>query len=69
MTLRIFIIAIIVGAAVVAFFIGKRKLRSRRRRQLAAMPFPEEWEEILKKNVGLYKHIPDALKEQLTRRV
>ena len=65
MPLKFFIIAIVVGVSVLAFFYGKRKLRNRRLRQLAAAPFPDEWEKILKKNVGLYKYLPDTLKEQL----
>ncbi len=55
----------VVGASVLAFFIGKRALRNRRLRQLAALPFPGEWEKILEKNVGLYRYLPDTLKEQL----
>jgi MtfA peptidase len=60
-----FMIAIVAGALVLAFFIGKRAMRNRKLRELAAMPFPDEWEKILGKNVGLYKYLPDALKEQL----
>lgn len=62
---EIVIIAIAAGALVAAFFIGKRALRSRRLKRLTDAPFPAEWEEMLKKNVGLYRHIPDLLKEQL----
>jgi MtfA peptidase len=29
------------------------------------MPFPDEWEKILRKNVSLYGFLPDALREQL----
>ena len=29
------------------------------------MPFPDEWEKILAKNLGIYRHLPDTLKEQL----
>lgn len=32
---------------------------------MAAMPFPEEWEKIIEKNVGLYHYLPGTLKEQL----
>jgi len=62
---KILVVAIVVGASVLAFLIGKRVLRDRRLIQLDAMPFPDEWEKILEKNVGLYKYLPDALKEQL----
>jgi MtfA peptidase len=63
--LEILIIAVIIGISVPAFFIGKRALRNRRLRQLIAMPFPDEWEKILDKNVGLYRYLPGTLKEQL----
>jgi MtfA peptidase len=65
MPVKILVVAIVVGASVLAFLIGKRVLRDRRLIQLDAMPFPDEWEKILEKNVGLYKYLPDALKEQL----
>jgi Mlc titration factor MtfA (ptsG expression regulator) len=32
---------------------------------LADMPFPAEWENILQRNVSLYRHLPDSLREQL----
>jgi hypothetical protein len=63
--LKILILVILVGALVLAFFSGKRAMRNRRISQLAATPFPDEWERILRKNVSLYRYLPDALKEQL----
>jgi hypothetical protein len=65
MPLEIFIIAIVVAASVPAFLIAKRALRKRRLVRWAAIPFPEEWEKVLERNVGLYRHLPDTLKEQL----
>jgi MtfA peptidase len=63
--LEIYILIIAVGALVLAFLIGKRALRNRRINQSAMMPFPDEWESILDKNVSLYRYLPDALREQL----
>jgi Mlc titration factor MtfA (ptsG expression regulator) len=28
------------------------------------MPFPDEWERILERNISLYRYLPDALREQ-----
>ncbi len=47
------------------FFVLKRLLRNRRIRQLTAVPFPPEWEEILLRNIVLYRHLPEPLQEQL----
>jgi Mlc titration factor MtfA (ptsG expression regulator) len=63
--LVILILLIVVGALVLSFLIGKRALRNRRIKQLAVMPFPDEWERILERNVSLYRYLPDALREQL----
>jgi len=63
--LEILILAIVVGALVLSFLFGKRVLRNRRIKQLAVMPFPDEWERILEKNVSLYRYLPDALRAQL----
>jgi len=58
-----FIIAVIILAFV--FFIGKRISRRIKRKKLLAMPFPQEWEQILQKNIPLYNRLPDHLKQQL----
>lgn len=63
--MEILILAIVVGALVLSFLFGKRVLRNRRIKQLAVMPFPDEWERILEKNVSLYRYLPDALRAQL----
>jgi len=63
--LKILILVLVVGALVLSFLIGKRALRNRRIKQLAVMPFPDEWERILEKNVSLYRYLPDALRDQL----
>jgi len=62
---RIFVLLIVAGLSVLAFLLGKRALRSRRLRYLGALPFPPEWEHILKKNVALYRYLPEDLREQL----
>ena len=63
--MRIFILFIAAGGAFLLFFAGKRVLRNRRRRQLTAMPFPQEWETILEKNVAIYRCLPGGLRDQL----
>ncbi len=50
---------------VVAFLIIKKQCRNAKRKALAARPFARQWQEILEKNVPLYKRLPDPLKEQL----
>jgi MtfA peptidase len=63
--LIIIIFAIVILLSVLGFLIGKRLLRDRRLRQLDMMPFPDEWERILERNVSLYRYLPDELREQL----
>jgi Mlc titration factor MtfA (ptsG expression regulator) len=63
--LIIIILAIAILVLFLGFLIVKQALRNRKRKQLAVMPFPSEWEKILEKNVSLYRYLPDALKEQL----
>ena len=50
---------------VVALFIGKRALRNAKRKRLFAAAFPQQWKEIVSRNVPLYNRLPDSLKEQL----
>jgi Mlc titration factor MtfA (ptsG expression regulator) len=57
------IIAVIVLALV--FFVGKKISRRIKRKRLLAKPFPQEWKQIVQKNVPLYNRLPDSLKEQL----
>ncbi len=58
-------IAAVVVGLVVVYFIAKRASRGANRKRLLAAPFPEEWEQIVEKNVPLYKHLPDSLKQEL----
>jgi MtfA peptidase len=62
---ELIILAIVILASFAGFLIVKRSLRNRRLSQLEVMPFPDEWERILEKNVSLYRYLPDALKQQL----
>jgi len=48
-----------------AFIFGRKHLRNIRRQRLMKQPFPREWEEILRGNVALYKHLPEDLRERL----
>jgi Mlc titration factor MtfA (ptsG expression regulator) len=45
------------------------RLKSWRRRRLGNREFPEEWLEILDKNVGYYRHLPQADKKELQRHI
>ena len=49
----------------IIFLIVKRLLSRIKRKHLLAMPFPDEWIQIIKKNVPLYNRIPETLKKQL----
>jgi len=50
---------------VTAIIIGRKHLRNARRQRLMKQPFLREWEEILRGNVALYKHLPEDLRERL----
>ena len=54
-----FLVAIVGGAVGWYYSAGPR------RRRLRAQPFPEEWVEILKKNVELYRMLPQSLVGEL----
>ena len=58
------LIIAVIGLAL-AFLIGKRVYRRKKRKQLLAIPFPEDWKKIVQKNVPLYNRLPDSLREQL----
>ncbi len=58
-------LAILALGLVLAFFIGKRVLRNAKRKRLFAATFPEEFKQIVCRNVPLYNRLPDSLKEQL----
>ena len=56
---------IVAFGLVLTFFVAKRLSRRARRKRLLAMPFPEQWKQIVQKNVPLYNRLPDSLKRQL----
>ncbi len=58
-------IFIAVVGLVLALLIGKFISRRFKRKKLLLMPFPQEWEQIIQKNVPLYNRLPDSLKQQL----
>ncbi|MEC4685738.1 MAG: M90 family metallopeptidase [Nitrospirota bacterium] len=58
-----FILGLVV--LITAFVVGRTHLRNARRQRLMKQPFPREWEEILLKNVALYKHLPEDIREPL----
>ena len=49
----------------VIFLIAKRLLSRVKRKHFSNMPFPDEWTQIIEKNVPLYNRIPETLKKQL----
>ncbi|GBE03305.1 protein MtfA [bacterium BMS3Abin09] len=61
----VFDLAIAVGASVLVFMAGKRAFSNWKLKQLAVLPFPARWGKMLERNVTLYRHLPDELKEQL----
>ena len=63
--MMVFIFLVVGTAIVLAFLMGIRGFRKRRRIRLMARPFPAEWRGLLEKNVALYRHLPDSLKDQL----
>jgi len=66
--LTTFTLAFLLIAATALFLIfalGTHPFRSYRRKGLMAMPFPPEWEQVLNRNVALYRRLPDSLKKQL----
>jgi hypothetical protein len=65
--MRIFFLFIAAGTCFLLFLAVKKMLRSRRRRQLSAAPFPPKWDAILEKNMTIYRRLPDNLREQLRR--
>jgi len=59
------ILAILALGLLLAFFLGKRVFRHAKRKRLFAATFPEEFKQIVCRNVPLYNCLPDSLKEQL----
>jgi len=56
---------LIVLSVVIIIFISKWLYRKNRRRKIKKQDFPKEWENIILKNIPIYKFIPNDLKEEL----
>jgi Mlc titration factor MtfA (ptsG expression regulator) len=58
---------LLVGALVLLLILVllKPRFRDHRRQQLMSQPFPPGWEEILNRNVALYRHLPGPLRKEL----
>ncbi|MCK5808655.1 zinc-dependent peptidase [bacterium] len=61
---------IVIGISILLIplvFYGIKFRRYARRQKIMAAPFPESWRAIISKNMELYNHLPQDLKEQLER--
>jgi len=47
------------------YVLVKPLFRSSKRKRLLSQSFPPEWEEILNRNMALYRYLPDPLKKEL----
>jgi Mlc titration factor MtfA (ptsG expression regulator) len=63
--MKLFILYIVVGLSVWAWFFIKGFRRQRKRRCLLSTPFPAAWDTILKKNLPPYGKLPPDLLRQL----
>jgi Mlc titration factor MtfA (ptsG expression regulator) len=63
LTITIYIITAV--GIVLAFLIGRLYSRWSRRKRLSALPFLEQWRQIVRKNVPLYNRLPEPLRQQL----
>lgn len=63
--MRLVFIILLAALCVPVFYALKRELQRRRITRVLGVPFPKEWEEILLRNVALYRHLPALLQEQL----
>ena len=66
------VLTFLLSALIVLFLLYvlvKPLFRGLRRKQLLSQPFPPEWEEILNRNVALYRYLPDALKKELQQHI
>lgn len=63
------LVIVALAACAVAFILLGPWLAARRRRRLAAQPFPAAWRRILTRRVPLYRRLPEALRPRLERRI
>jgi Mlc titration factor MtfA (ptsG expression regulator) len=57
--------AVTAVVAVVTYLVVKHLRRRAKRKRLLGRPFPEEWKQIVEKNVPLFRRLPEPLKEEL----
>ena len=51
------------------YFAAQPFLKNRKRRQLLQQDFPQDWLEILQKNVPVYNKMPESLQQQLRQKM
>ena len=61
----IIILILILATILVVFLLAQSKQVKKRRQSLMLSVFPQEWQDILKKNFPLYKKLPDSVKKTL----
>jgi len=59
------IIPITAVVIVIAIFVCRRIARNSMRKKLLATPISTQWQNIIQKNVPIYNHLPQQLKDQL----
>ncbi len=59
------ICALTAVGVVVAYLVGRWLRRRAKRNRLLAEPFRQEWEQIVDKNVPLFRRLPESLKKEL----
>ena len=64
------VVFLVLVLGIVFYFTSLKPLITRRRRKrIAALPFPEKWREILNQNFPIYKKLPTVLKNKLEEQV
>lgn len=62
-------VILVAGSVFIGLLLIRILASSRKRRALEVQPFPEEWREICRRSVPLYKELPNDLREPLERLV
>lgn len=65
--MEVLVVAIAVGAVIIAWTVGAPWLRKRQHARAGAGPFPSAWLPILHQRVPVYRRLPAELREQLHR--
>ncbi|HEX9884390.1 MAG TPA: zinc-dependent peptidase, partial [Desulfobaccales bacterium] len=58
-------IAVLLISMGVCCWVLRIRLRNKRRLKLQSLPFPDEWKNILKKDLLIYRLLPESLRNQL----